>query len=340
MARIKLFLMRHSKSCCNHIRHDANVANIPLSVRRRRGDGHVTARLSQKIRDPALSAEGRRVAVLYGPMLQRRLRDGGFDVEKAKILTSKLQRAKETAALVFGRSSYVIDNFTENGAIPENTPASTTYKKPSWPAVVKQLAALTKEGESVVAVGHGSYLGSLWPLLTGAPRKAKLNNLDGILLDITVSPSGRFVVHGHLDLQCLIQTKDRGDRCSVADTQKIAALSKMSRQSKNQRKSRKQRRSRSQSGGFATSMPLGFHQAGAQFAGTFAYPTGDQPVFPTEGNFIRAPLTQTQAGGFSPSVMGAFAENGARLLPMAGYMGYRMISNEKSQKKTRKHKRR
>jgi phosphohistidine phosphatase SixA len=328
MPRIKLFLMRHSKSCCNHIRHDANVQNIPLS---------------QKIRDPSLSAEGRRVASLYGPILQRRLVDAGFDTDKATILTSKLQRAKETAALVFKRESRVIDHFTENGAIPENTPASTTYKKPSWPAVVKQLAALTSNGESVVAVGHGSYLRSLWPTLTGAPRKTRVNNLDGILLDITVNPSGRFVIHEHRSLQCpmAIKAKDRGDKCGLADTRKIAALSKMSRQSrkqrKSQRKSKSQRRSRrkSQSGGFATSMPLGFHQAGAQFAGTFPYPTGDRPVFPTEGNFIRAPLSQT--GGFSPSVMGAFAENGARLLPMAGYMGYRMMSN---QKKTRKHKRR
>ena len=324
MPRIKLFLMRHSKSCCNHIRHDSNVQDIPLS---------------QKIRDPSLSAEGRRVASLYGPMLRQRLADVGFDTDKAKILSSKLQRAKETAELVFGRESRVIDHFTENGVIPENTPVSTSYKKPSWPAVVKQLAVLTSNGDSVVAVGHGSYLGSLWPTLTGSPRKERLNNLDGILLDIDVSPSGRFVVHGHrgLPIPKAAKAKDRGDRCSIADTRKIAALSKMkqrkSRRSQSQRKSQR----KSQSGGFATSMPLGFHQAGAQFAGTFAYPTGDQPVFPTEGNFIRAPLIQSQTGGFSPSVMGAFAENGARLLPMAGYMGYRMMSK---QKKTRKHKRR
>lgn len=323
MVRIKLFLMRHSKSCCNHIRHDSNVQNIPLS---------------QKIRDPALSVEGRRVASLYGPMLRQRLAETGFDIDKAKILTSKLQRAKETAALVFKRESRSIDHFTENGAIPENTPASTDYKKPLWSAVVQQLASIGKEGDSVVVVGHGSYLGSLWPRLTGASRKQRLNNLDGILLDITVSPSGHFVVHGHRDLLIpkTLQAKDLGDQCSVTDTQKIAALSKMK-----QRKSRKQRRSqrKSQSGGFATSMPLGFHQAGAQFAGTFAYPTGDRPVFPTEGNFIRAPLTQTQAGGFSPSVMGAFAENGARLVPMAVYSGYKLMSNQKTRKhKTRKHK--
>lgn len=326
MVRIKLFLMRHSKSCCNHIRHDANVQNIPLS---------------QDIRDPSLSVEGRRVASLYGPILRRRLTEIGFDTDNAKILSSKLQRAKETAAVVFGRESRVIDHFTENGAIPENTPASTGYKKPRWSVVVKQLATLGKEGDSVVAVGHGSYLGSLWPTLTGSPRKERLNNLDGILLDITVSPSGHYVVHGHQEIHIpkAAKAKDRGDRCNTADTRKIAALSKMpgrkSQKKTQKRRNQRKRQRKSQSGGFATSMPLGFHQAGAQFAGTFAYPTGDQPVFPTEGNFIRAPLTQSQAGGFSPSVMGAFAENGARLLPMAGYMGYRMMSK---QKKTRKYR--
>jgi len=301
--------------------------------------------LSQKIRDPALSAEGRRVASLYGPVLQQRLSEAGFDTGNAKILTSKLQRAKETAALVFKRESQPIDYFTENGAVPENTPASTKYKKPSWPAVVKQLAVLTSDGDSVVAVGHGSYLGSLWPTLTGSPRKQRLNNLDGILLDITVNPSGQYVVHGHRELLIpkAAKAKDRGDKCSVADTRKIAALSKMgSRKLRKSQRSRKQRRShrKSQSGGFT---PLGFHQAGAQFAGTFPYPTGDRPVFPTEGNFIRVPLPQTQVGGFSPSVMGAFAENGARLVPMAIYSGYKLISSQKSQKsqkRTRKNKRR
>jgi phosphohistidine phosphatase SixA len=328
MVRIKLFLMRHSKSCCNHIRHDANVKDIPLS---------------QEIRDPALSAEGRRVAALYGPMLQRRLEAAGFDIDGATILTSTLQRAKETASLVFGRPSRTIDSFTENGAIPENTPGSTGYKKPNWPTVVQQLASVAANGDSVVAVGHGSYLGSLWPVLTGSSRKKRLNNLDGILLDMTVSPSGHYVVHGHRELLIpkAIQAKDRGDQCSIADTRKIAALNKMGhrqKKSRRQRKSRNQRNQRNQSGGYA-SMPLGFHQAGAQFAGTFPYPTGDQTVFPTTGNYIRAPLTQGQVGGFSPSVMGAFAENGARLLPMAVYSGYKLVTNQKS-KKTRRRKHR
>lgn len=304
MPRIKLFLMRHSKSCNNHIRHNVNVDAIAFS---------------QEVRDPALSTEGHRVAALYGPLLQQLLTDAGFDVKAARICSSTLRRAKETAALVFGRKSQCIEQFTENGAIPENTPEGFRYIEPNWPSVVKQLSKETTDGESVVIVGHGSYLRSLWPTLTGAPRTERLHNLEGILLDITVHPSGRATVHGHREFPCPpeYRASDRLDTCTVRDTRKIAALHK---------KMRKQR------GG----MPQGFHQPGAQFVHTSPTPTGVETVFPTDGAFVRAPL-HSQAGGFYPSVMGAFAANGSSLVPVAGYMGYKMFSNNK-QKTTRKNK--
>ena len=320
MPRIKLFLMRHSKSCCNHIRHDSNVQNIPLS---------------QEIRDPALSVDGHRVAGLYGPRIRSCLQKAGFDVAGAMIASSKLHRAQETAKLVFGRAATPLTHFAENGAIPENTPADSSYEKPNWPAVVRQLARLTGEGDSVAVVGHGSYLGSLWPILTGKERDSRLNNLDGILLDISVAASGHFVVHGHRELRCLLKAKDHGDKCTTMDTRKIAALSKMTT-FKAKKTKRTMRRSRSQRGGFAN-LPLGYVQPGGQMAGTSPSPTGVQPVFPTEGQYIRAPLPG-QIGGFSPSVMGAFAANGMRLVPMAGYMGYRMYSNEKKKRRTHKRK--
>jgi len=289
--------MRHSKSCNNHIRS--------------------TVDFSQEVRDPALSTEGRRVAALYGPHLQQLLTDTGFDVKAARICSSTLRRAKETAALVFGRKSQCIAHFTENGVIPENTPEGSRYIEPNWPSVVKQLSKETSDGDSVVIVGHGSYLRSLWPALTGAPRKEHLNNLEGILLDITAHPSGRATVHGYREFPCPPEYRatDHQDRCTVADTRKIAALHK---------KMRKQR------GG----MPQGYHQPGAQFVHTSSIPTGVATVFPTDGAFVRAPLSQT--GGFYPSVMGAFAANGSSLVPVAGYMGYKMFSNNKQ--KTRKNK--
>ena len=308
--------MRHSKSCCNHIRHDSNVQNIPLS---------------QEIRDPSLSVEGHRVATMYGPNIRSCLKKAGFDVDNALIASSMLKRAQETATLIFNRVPRTIDFFTENGAIPENTPADTTYRKPDWKQFIQQLAPLTKDGASVAVVGHGSYLGSLWPALTGKARDSRLNNLDGILLDIEVGATGLTKVYGHRELRCRMKPADHGDQCTVADTRKITALSKrMTRYSKKGWGTRKA----NQRGGFA-SMPLGFHQAGAQFAGTTSYPTGTQTVFPTEGAYVRAPLVQSQAGGFSPAIMGSFVANGARLVPIAGYMGYRMLSN---QKKTRKRK--
>ena len=309
MPRIKLFLMRHSKSCCNHIRHDKDTADIPLS---------------QKIRDPALSTEGYRIAKLYGPILRKRLDNAGFDVANAIIASSQLQRAKQTAFLVFNRESRPLNYFAENGAIPENTPAGDAYTKPDWNKFVKQLAAITKDGDSVVVVGHGSYLGSLWPMLTGSAKKTRLNNLDGILLDISVSPAG-INVHGHKELACSLHAKDKGDTCTVADNQKIAVLSKMKGGRKSHRKS--------QRGG----MSLGYHQVGAQFQGTTAYPTGVQSMFPPDGPMVRAPLNQT--GGFSSAIMGSFASNGVQLIPVATYMGYRMFSKNKKQKhSTRKRK--
>ena len=322
MPRIKLFLMRHSKSCCNHIRHETD---IPLS---------------QEIRDPTLSIEGHRVAAEYGPRIRRCLQKAGFDVPTALITSSRLCRAKQTAALIFGRPSKPLSHFAENGAIPENTPATATYEKPSWPSYVKQIAALAKDGDSVATVGHGSYLLSLWPMLTGHERDDRLNNLDGILLDITVSSSGHAVVHGHRELRCLIKPKDHADKCTTADNKKIAALSKMTtfRKRGKQTKAMTRKRTRSQRGGF-TNLPLGYVQPGGQFAGTTTYPTGTDTVFPTTGDFVRAPLSQS--GGFSPAIMGAFASNGARLMPIAGYMGYRMYTNQPSRRnKTRRHKRR
>ncbi len=105
--------------------------------------------------------------------------------------------------------------------------------------------------------------------------------------------------------------------------------------------------------GGAVSMPLAYFQDGAQMRHTYAEPTGTG-LATTNNNWVRTPLSQTgganrhavggctvraswkkqqQQGGFSPSVMGSFLANGTRLLPAAGYMGYRMF--EKAGKATR-----
>lgn len=54
--------------------------------------------------------------------------------------------------------------------------------------------------------------------------------------------------------------------------------------------------------------------------------------------FPNSSRTPGMKGGFSPSVMGAFMNNGARLIPAATYVGYKMFKNGRSKpaRKTRK----
>jgi hypothetical protein len=53
------------------------------------------------------------------------------------------------------------------------------------------------------------------------------------------------------------------------------------------------------------------------------------------GGRKKATRKQKQRGGFAPSAMGSFATNGLSLLPVASYMGYRMMNKGN---KTRKSK--
>jgi len=93
-------------------------------------------------------------------------------------------------------------------------------------------------------------------------------------------------------------------------------------------------------------MPLAYFQDGAQMRGTEGSETGVGLAGMSSG-FVREALIQTGGkrrtlrGGFSPSVMGAFAANGARLIPLAAYMGYKMYSNDSGShhRRTKKSKR-
>ena len=93
-------------------------------------------------------------------------------------------------------------------------------------------------------------------------------------------------------------------------------------------------------------MPLAYFQDGAQMRGTEGSETG-VGLAGMSTDWVREALTQTggrrsrkQQGGFSPSVMGAFAANGARLLPLAAYMGYKMYSNDSGSSSSGSHHRR
>jgi len=214
---MRIFLMRHSKSCANHLRD-------------------VGASDSQELRDPGLSVNGVAAARAYGPVLRKRLLDHGFDVRRATVAASALRRAQETATLLFGRKPVVIDQFTEHGAIPENTPAGRPYEAPSWPAARSRL-----DGDTVL-VGHGSFLTSLWPELTGKKRAEKLKNMDGILIDDD----------GYTEILAPRLSR-KPDSCQIRDTRKLslsrmgakfsrARTAKKSRARKARRGTRKQRK--------------------------------------------------------------------------------------------------
>jgi len=301
--RIKFFLMRHSKSCSNLVRATDEDA-------------------SQSIRDPGLTQMGAQAARAYGPRLRQKLAAEGFDVGNAVITSSKLQRAKETATLVFSRAPIALPFTTEFGVFLENTPAASPYQAPQWQPFLAALCKHVKDGDSVALVAHGSYLRSLWPRLTGRPRKERLKNMDGILVEATLSPT-QLRVHSAKEILYSGPSMDsKSDQCKTGDKQKIARY---------RRDTMKQRGGSSQS--------IGYFNNGLQMRGTEGSPTGTGLAGMTD-DYARAPLPQSggrtrkrQGGGFSASVMGAFASNGLRLLPLAGYMGYRMYSNDASTRK-------
>jgi len=310
MTHIKLFLLRHSKSCSNYTRSDEPDPNVAIS---------------KCIRDPNLSSIGSRAARRYSPLLLSLLNRHGFKPDDALICASTLRRAQNTATLIFGKKPIIVPNFAENGAIPENTPEGNAYTAPSWSRFIAYLSKLVKEGDSVAVIGHGSYLKSLWPRLTGSSRAKRLNNLDGILLDADISSRG-LRVHSFKEILYKGPSMMSGpDKCTIADIHKIAVIRK-----------EMTRKHRSQQGGNGSmGMPLAYFQDGAQMSGRFGEPTGVGLAGLTN-SMIRAPLQQT--GGFSAAVMGSFAANGSKLMPLAGYMGYKMYSNQKKTIKKRHRK--
>jgi broad specificity phosphatase PhoE len=317
--------MRHSKSCSNYTRSFANNAE---------NTDDPDVYVSQRIRDPRLSVAGASVAKGYRTQLQSRLRKNGFDVGHAMICASTLRRAQDTAYLVFGRRPIVLPHFAENGNLPENTPEGSAYAAPSWVHFIAHLSSLVKDGDSVVVVGHGSYLRSLWPRLTGAVMHRRLNNLDGILLDADIRADGlrvrsfKEIPYGHATLGIGIHGSDK---CTLHDTRKIAAIRRVMR-------TRKQR-----GGNGSTGMPLAYFQDGAQMKGMFGEPTG-VGLAGTSNSMVRMPLQQRggktrkrrQGGGFSAAIMGSFAANGIKLMPLAGYMGYKMYSNQRKRRTVRR----
>ena len=303
---MKLFLVRHSTSCSNLQREDAAMVLM-----------------SKQIRDPGLTAQGIQIVKAYGPALKRRLKAAGLDPSTALVASSGLARASHTAKLLFGREPVTIGYIKENGKIPENTSKNSQYQKPNWPAFLRDLEAKANGRDAIVVV-HGSFLRHVVaPILLGYTPKERFNNLDGIFVSGCLV-NGKLSVEKAHEMRRPTASFKGEDRCSVADTRKIARLSKMKFRTRKQR-SRKQR-------GGGVTLPLAYFQDGAQFNGTSASETG-AGLAATSAAWVRAPLSQTggqrksrksQRGGFAPGIMGAFVVNGARLAPMALYLGSKM----------------
>lgn len=336
MPQIKLVLIRHSKSCSNLVRDSAktNKGNIDWS--------HPVAKISQQLRDPGLTAVGRRMASAYGPTLQRQLKAAGFELDHALIGSSALRRAKETAALLFPDHSRIIfPHLTEHGALPENTPRGDHKSQPDWRAFIVHLCSTITGDCHIAIVGHGSYLKAVWADISGK-EPWTLHNLDGFIIDGTLD-EGRLHMSKATKMPYDHGVKSDGvaDKCPVAEdhtfvAKKLAAHTKKMARRHSRKTSRRSHRHRRQHGGSA--MPLAWYQPGAQMRAPYiAEATGEGNAGSTAG-WVRTGLAQTggrritlkraQQGGFAPSVMGSFVSNGARLVPVAAYMGYKLLNKK------------
>jgi hypothetical protein len=333
--RIKLVMIRHSKSCSNHVRDIAGTHD----------PAHPLVKIAKDIRDPVLSEHGQAMAISYGPVLRGRLTDLGIDLPTARIASSGLARAHQTAELLFPdqRPIDTVPHVKEFGNIPENTPARRRRCKPDWRAFLRHIATDTTHDQFIV-VAHGSYLREVaWPAVSGRKHPSKLDNLDGFFADGEITPAGCFKPSRFVSIpRAPVRLPRSDDKCSVVIERKIAPYRKMTRYHQ-RRKHRQTRRSRKQRGGGATAMPLTYYAPDAyETRTTDATGAG---LAATAGNWVRAPMLRQgggakrrtrrrQTGGFAPSVMGAFATNGLRLVPVAGYMGYKLWNgNKKTQRR-------
>jgi broad specificity phosphatase PhoE len=328
---MRIVLIRHSRSCANHVRHLAGTEDRD----------HPLVKASQELRDPVLSSRGREMATTYGPELQAKLAGLGIDWKSALVGASPLRRAQQTAALLFPRAEvHTFQALGEHGAVPENTPRGRDYAAPNWPRFLEEIAkiaATQPHTRDFLVVGHGSFLRNVaWPAITGHAWPGTVHNLDAFVIDTAtrkatrIHYTGAVKVHGE-------------DRCALPP--KIARHTRrMARAHKQTRKQRSQR-------GGGVSMPLAFFQNGAQMRGTYAEPTG-VGLAQTTASMVRAPLgqfggslggsrkQQRQAGGWSPSLMASFTQNGMRLVPVAAYMGYELWKKKPVGRQTRKQKQR
>jgi broad specificity phosphatase PhoE len=207
MRDITLVLIRHSKSCSNHVRDIAGTHDLanPLVAD------------SQQIRDPALSTHGAAMARAYGPALQARLHAAGVPLEGPTVLfgSSGLRRARETAGLLFPDAPLAhLPHIMEFGNIPENTPARLRRTRPDFRAFLRHIHELPQS--TFVVVAHGSFLRSeAWPIVSPhRPTHPRFGNLDAFVVRTGLSEDGRLIRTRATDLPWSGRKPKGADRCS------------------------------------------------------------------------------------------------------------------------------
>jgi len=267
MPHVTIAVIRHSISCANMYHNMAESEDDPLAA------------AIENIPNPALSKHGRLMCRTYGPVLKGRLEAEGIDFGAALVGGSYLQRATETASLLFpGHRVARVPYLTEAGDVPVNQPDGGFVS--SWPDALRYLAGTG--ATQFVVVSHGNYMRErVWPAVSSAAWRY-VGNLDTIVIRGFLTQAGnllqpkahRIIYDGR------ITTETPGDTCKLP--RGLAYIRDLAR---------------------------------------------------TRRKKVAKPLTGGQAGGFAPSVMGAFAANGLRLVPLCGYLGYKMFNTVRSTKK-------
>lgn len=202
---IKLFIMRHSLSCANRMRHAAGTEDRD----------HPLVAASQAVLDPELTENGKQMARAYGPKLTVLLESAGFDLNSALFGASGLRRAHSTAEALFpGRTVVHLPHIREFGDIPENRPRSRKTTRPDWKLFLRHLYELPQD--QFVVVGHGSYLlYKVWPSVAQGAAHRRFSNLDGLLIEAELTQNGRLMRPRLLDVPHTGAKPQGEDRCAV-----------------------------------------------------------------------------------------------------------------------------
>ena len=210
MRDITLVMIRHSKSCANHLREIAGTHD----------KAHPLVAASQRLSDPALTAHGAAMARAYGPRLRQILATHGVDLVAPTTLigSSGLRRARETAELLFptttGRTAH-LPHIKEFGDIPENTPVRSRRCRPDFRAFLRHLHELPPTIDTVICVAHGSFLRSeIWPTVAPGRGHRRFGNLDALLVRTGLTADGRLLAPRTTDLPWRGRHPTTQDRCS------------------------------------------------------------------------------------------------------------------------------